>query len=191
MAIISPNNNIDEIPNLVFTELSNGASKKKHPFKNVVLTTMMENNLKSRWVVFRKLTLEKNLFIYTDFRSKKIEELRKNLKCGLLFYHNKQGLQVHFNASCTIHHNNELTKKYWQGIAGCSSENYTTIYPPSTPINTIYDGHIIDKNLSDRYFSIIEFCPSEMSVLQLSREGHIRANFIKVDNKWKGFFIVP
>ncbi len=28
MAIISPNNNIDEIPNLVFLELSNGASKK-------------------------------------------------------------------------------------------------------------------------------------------------------------------
>ena len=191
MAIISPNNNIDEIPNLVFTELSNGASKKKHPFKNVVLTTMTENNLKSRWVVFRKLTLEKNLLIYTDFRSKKIEELRKNLECGLLFYHNKQGLQVHFNASCTIHHNNELTKKYWPGIAGCSSENYTNVYPPSTPINTIYDGHKIDKNLSDRYFSILEFYLSEMSVLQLSREGHIRANFIKVDNKWKGFFIVP
>ena len=59
MAIISPNNNIDEIPNLVFSELINGASKKKHPFKNVVLTTINENNPKSRWVVFRKLTLEK------------------------------------------------------------------------------------------------------------------------------------
>ena len=100
-------------------------------------------------------------------------------------------MQVHFNASYKIHHNNELTKKYWQGIAGSSSENYTTFYPPSTPINTINDGHKIDKNLSDRYFSIIEFYPSDMSVLQLSREGHVRANFIRVDNKWKGSFIVP
>ena len=191
MAIISHNNNIDEIPNLVFLELSRAASKKKHPFKNVVLTTINEKNPKSRWVVFRKLTHNKNLLIYTDFRSKKIQELRKNLKCGLLFYQNKQGLQVHFNASCTIHHNNEFTKKYWQFIAGSSSENYTTVYPPSTAINTICDGHRIDKNLNDRYFSIIEFYPSEMSVLQLSREGHIRANFIKVDNNWKGFFIVP
>ena len=108
-----------------------------------------------------------------------------------MFYNNKQGLQVHFNASYTIHNNNELTKKYWQGIAGSSPENYTTVYSPSTPINTIFDGQKIDKNLNDRYFSIIEFYPSDMSVLQLSREGHIRANFVKVDNKWKGSFIVP
>ena len=84
MPIISPYNNIDEIPNLVFLELSNGASKKKHPFKNVVLTTTNKNNPKSRWVVFRKLTLEKKILIYTDFRSKKIQELRKNLKLKII-----------------------------------------------------------------------------------------------------------
>lgn len=50
MAIISPNNNIDEIPNLVFSELINGASKKKHPFKNVVLTTINENNPKINFI---------------------------------------------------------------------------------------------------------------------------------------------
>ena len=191
MAIILPNSKLEEIPSLIFSELRKGTFKKKHPFKNVVLTTVNEKTPKSRWVVFRKLTLEQNLLIYTDSRSEKIEDLRENYNSGLLFYNSKQGLQIYFNTVSTIHQNNELTKKYWQGIVGNSSENYTTILPPSTPINTIHEGHKTEKNLSDKYFSIIEFSPINMNVLQLSRDGHIRANFNKVNNEWEGSFIVP
>ena len=39
---------------------------------------------------------------------------------------------------------------------GTSSENYTTIYPPSSPINNIYEGHKTEKDLNDKHFSIIE-----------------------------------
>ena len=191
MSTILPNNKLDEIPRIIFSELGKGASKKKHPFKNVVLTTVNEKTPMSRWVVFRKLTPEQNLLIYTDSRTEKIKDLRKNSNCGLLFYNNKQGLQIYFNTLATIHQNNELTKKYWQGIVGTSSENYTTIYPPSTPINNIGEGHKTDKDLNNNHFSIIELCPFNMSILQLSRNGHIRANFSKINNKWEGSFIVP
>ena len=191
MPIILPNNKLEEIPSIVFSELRNGISKKKHPFKNVVLTTVNEKTPMSRWVVFRKLTLENNLLIYTDSRTEKIKDLRKNSNSGLLFYNNKQGLQIYFSTVSTIYQNNELTKKYWQGIVGTSSDNYTTIYPPSTPIKNIDEGQKTDKDLNDKYFSIIELCPINMSILQLSRDGHIRANFSKINNEWKGTFIVP
>ena len=191
MSIILPNNNLEEIPSIIFSELRKGASKKKHPFKNVVLTTLSKKNPISRWVVFRKLTLEQNLLIYTDSRSEKIKNLRTNSNGGLLFYNNKQGLQIYFSTVSTIHQNNELTQKYWQGVVGTSSENYTTIHPPSLPINNIDDGQKIDKNLNDKYFSIIELCPISMSILQLSRDGHIRASFNKINNEWIGSFIVP
>ena len=191
MPIILPKNKIEEIPSIVFSELRKGASKKKHPFKNVVLTTLSKETPISRWVVFRKLTLEQNILIYTDSRSEKIKNLRANSNGGLLFYNNKQGLQIHFSTVSTIHQNNELTKKYWQGIVGTSSQNYTTIHPPGLPINNINDGQKIDKNLNDKYFSIIELCPICMSILQLSRDGHIRASFNKINNEWKGTYIVP
>ena len=191
MPIILPNHKLEEIPSIVFSELRNGISRKKHPFKNVVLTTINEKIPMSRWVVFRKLTSEQNLLIYTDFRSEKIKNLKKNSNCGLLFYNNKQGLQIYFNTKSIIHQNNKLTKKYWHGIVGSSSENYTTIYPPSSPINNINEGHKTNKDLNDKYFSIIELCPTNMSVLQLSRDGHIRANFNKINNQWEGSFIVP
>ena len=137
MPIILPNHKLEEIPSIVFSELRNGISRKKHPFKNLVLTTVNEKTPISRWVVFRKLTLENNLLIYTDSRSEKIKNLRENSSCGILFYNHKQGLQIFFSTVSTIHQNNELTRKYWQGVVGTSSENYTTIYPPSSPINNI------------------------------------------------------
>ena len=191
MPIILQKNKIEEIPSIVFSELRKGASKKKHPFKNVVLTTLSQKIPISRWVVFRKLTLEQNFLIYTDSRSEKIKNLRTNTNGGLLFYNNKQGLQIYFSTVTTIHQNNELTKKYWQGVVGTSSGNYTTIYPPSSPINNIYEGHKTEKDLNDKHFSIIELRPINMSVLQLSRDGHIRANFRKANNGWEGSFIVP
>ena len=191
MPIILPNNTLREIPSIIFSELRKAASKKRHPFKNVVLTTVKEQNPLSRWVIFRKLTMEQNLLVYTDSRSEKIKNLRKNPNCGLLFYNNRQGLQIYFNAVSTIHQKNELTKKYWQGIVGKSSENYTTVNPPGSPINSIDKGHITDKDLNDKYFSIIEFIPVNMKILQLSRDGHIRVNFVKINNEWEGSFIVP
>ena len=191
MPIILPNNTLREIPSIIFSELRKAASKKKHPFKNVVLTTVKEQNPLSRWVIFRKLTMEQNLLVYTDSRSEKIKNLRKNPNCGLLFYNNRQGLQIYFNAVSTIHQKNELTKKYWQGIVGKSSENYTTVNPPGSPINSIDKGHITDKDLIDKHFSIIEFIPVNMKILQLSRDGHIRVNFVKINNEWEGSFIVP
>ena len=191
MPIILPNATLREITSIIFSELRKGASKKKHPFKNVVLTTVKEQNPLSRWVIFRKLTMEQNLLVYTDSRSEKIKNLRKNPNCGLLFYNNRQGLQIYFNAVSTIHQKNELTKKYWQGIVGKSSENYTTVNPPGSPINSIDKGHITDKDLNDKHFSIIEFIPVNMKILQLSRDGHIRVNFVKINNEWEGSFIVP
>ena len=191
MPIILPNNTLREIPSIIFSELRKAASKKKHPFKNVVLTTVKEQNPLSRWVIFRKLTMEQNLLVYTDSRSEKIKNLRKNPNCGLLFYNNRQGLQIYFNAVSTIHQKNELTKKYWQGIVGKSSENYTTVNPPGSPINSIDKGHITDKDLNDKHFSIIEFVAVNMKILQLSRDGHIRVNFVKINNECEGSFIVP
>ena len=191
MPIILPNNTLREIPSIIFSELRKAASKKKHPFKNVVLTTVKEQNPLSRWVIFRKLTVEQNLLVYTDVRSEKIKNLRKNPNCGLLFYNSRQGLQIYFRAVSTIHQKNELTKKYWQGIVGKSSENYTTVNPPGLPINSIDKGHITDKDLNDKHFSIIEFVAVNMKILQLSRDGHIRVNFVKINNEWEGSFIVP
>ena len=191
MAIIYLHHKLEQIPDLIFNELRKGALKKKHPFKKVVLTTVSNVIPKARWVVFRKLTSEGKIHIYTDGRSDKVKELKNNSNCSLLFYNNRQGLQIQFNCKAILHQKNELSNKYWNGVLGTSSENYTTLFPPGSTINNIEDGHEIINDIEDNHFALIEIDPLRMEVLQLSRVGHIRASFEKVLNEWKGTFLVP
>ncbi|MEL7223236.1 MAG: hypothetical protein AAGJ93_18060, partial [Bacteroidota bacterium] len=66
MALILPHHTLEETPNLLFSELRKGTVQKKHPFRNVVFSTLSQGAPKSRWVVFRKLTDNYSFLIFTD-----------------------------------------------------------------------------------------------------------------------------
>lgn len=192
MPLVLPHHTLEEIPQLLYTELKKGLLQKKHPFRNVVFSTSAQETPMSRWVVCRQVTAEQGFYIYTDGRSQKILELNQNPKCNLLFYHDRQGLQIRFNCEGKIHKQNELTQKYWHGVKGHSAENYTTSLAPGTPIESIEAGQEFLEELTDEYFTLLELNPYAFEVVQLSREGHIRANFEKIsDQNWKGSFLVP
>ena len=192
MPLVLPHHTLEEIPQLLYKELTKGMVQKKHPFRNVVFSTSTQETPMSRWVVCRHITAEQGFYIYTDGRSQKILELNQNPNCNLLFYHDRQGLQIRFNCKGKIHRHNELTQKYWPGVKGHSAENYTTSLAPGTPIASIEDGQEFLEELTDEHFTVLELNPYAFEVVQLSREGHIRANFEKTsDQDWKGNFLVP
>lgn len=191
MAIVLPHHTLQEIPTLLFAELSKSTVHKKHPFRNVVLSTVNKELPKSRWVVFRKLTSEKTFYIYTDARSEKVTELTINSNCGLLFYHQRHGLQIRFEGVAQIHQQNALTHTFWPGVMGNSAKNYTTTLPPGTPIESVESGNSFLKETTDTHFVIIEIIPQRMEMLQLGRDGHIRASFKRVNEEWQGTFLVP
>ena len=192
MPLVLPHHTLEEIPQLLYKELTKGMVQKKHPFRNVVFSTSTQDTPMSRWVVCRHVTAEQGFYIYTDGRSQKILELNQNVKCNLLFYHDRQGVQIRFNCEGKIHQQNELTQRYWHGVKGNSAENYTTSLAPGTPIESIEDGQEFLEELTDEHFTVLELNPYAFEVVQLSREGHIRANFEKTsDQDWKGSFLVP
>ena len=191
MALILPHHTLEAIPNILFSELRKGTVQKKHPFRNVVLSTVNKGLSKSRWVVFRKLTENHRLLIFTDARSEKVVELGENASCGLLFYHNRQGLQIRFDGTALIHQQDEWTKKYWPGVQGGGVKNYTTVLPPGSPINDKAEGNQWHEDPTDRFFNIIEFIPNRIDVLQLDRVAQIRAEFVRVAENWDGTFLVP
>lgn len=191
MAIILPEHDLNEIIPILFSEIQKGLSRKKHPFKNVVLNTLSNDKPKARWVVARKLTPEQHFYIFTDSRSAKIEELKQNNNCSLLFYYNRQGLQIHFDCMARIHQDNQTTKTYWPGIRGSSYQNYTTSLAPGTPIDDIKKGHELMTEINAQYFTVLELYPQRINILQLNKEGHIRAEFENKSNQWVGRFLVP
>jgi pyridoxine/pyridoxamine 5'-phosphate oxidase len=191
MPILKPDHSLKDMRQAVIAELLKGSVKKNHPFQNTVLSTIDGKKTASRWVVFRKLTDQETYLIFTDYRSDKVSQLKKNAQCALLFYHNRQGLQVRINGKAVIHHEDDLTKKYWPGIKGSSVKNYTTEVAPGTPITKQEEGLKWDAEFGDKHFAILEILPEKMDVLQLDRDGHIRVGFTREQEDWKGSFLVP
>ena len=60
---------------------------KNYPFRTFVLSTIQDNEPKSRNVILRDFDPNKIIFtIYTDSRSNKIQNLNKSSSAQLLFY---------------------------------------------------------------------------------------------------------
>lgn len=192
MPILTPEQAPAEMLQAALDELRKGAVQKKHPFHTVVLSTVKGDRPESRWVVFRKLTPENKMLIFTDARSEKVDELRAKPLASLLFYHPRQGLQVRVNGTVTLHQNDELSATYWPGVKGSpGASSYQTVQAPGTPTESIADGNTTDATVDDAYFMILAFEPDRLEVLQLGREGHIRAAFEKDGEEWKGALLVP
>lgn len=191
MALINTEHELHEIPQIVFQALTVGCTKKKHPYKNVVLTTICHATPKTRWVVCRRVTPDHHIHIYTDVRSNKVKELHKQPQCQLLFYNPRHGLQVQLQCNASIHYNDELTQKYWPGVMGSSYQSYTTIQPPGSKVDSIEEGQKLQEPIDDRNFAIIELIPHQMEVLQINRDGHIRAKYVRLNHKWEGSYLVP
>ena len=85
MPLVLPQHTLEEIPQLLYSELKKGMLQKKHPFRNVVFSTSAQEKPMSRWVVCRQVTADQGFYIYTDGRTLKILELNQNPNCNLLF----------------------------------------------------------------------------------------------------------
>lgn len=179
-----------------------GALQKKDPFHTPVIGTIDPSGMQMRTVVLRKTDVEKrNLYFYTDYRSTKIQQLKKNPTLNWLFYHPRKNCQIRVNGRATIHYQNELTLEKWQSLPYYSRKTYGTMLPPSTPLS------IVDDNLPDLWqketvplteteyayanFAVVVCEINHLEWLSLQRSGHQRAMFNFVNNAWQGGWIVP
>lgn len=189
--ILDLNMNLESILSTVFTELKKATKVKRHQFRYVVLSTTENQNVSSRWVVFRKFTDQETFLVFTDARSTKVDELKKNAQANLLFFNNKNGLQVRIDGKILLHHKNELTKKYWPGVKSTAEKSYTSKQPPGSKVDNIDEAHNWSPEYEDDHFMVLELIPAAIDVLQLNGEKHIRASYTVEPGGWEGNFLVP
>lgn len=189
--LISESKSLEEIWEMIQLELKKGTSTKRHPFRFVVLSTVSKEGVSSRWVVYRKFTTEGKLLVYTDSRSEKCTELKRNPKCSLLFYHERQKLQIRIEAEAKLHLQDELTAKFWPGVKGSNPGDYISVRGSGEEINQRELGYEKSLDLNDRYFTVLEFNPLKIDVLQLNEDRHIRIEFKRTANEWESTFLVP
>jgi pyridoxine/pyridoxamine 5'-phosphate oxidase len=169
-------------------ELVNGHSKKRHPFRNLVLATNENGKPRQRTVVLRKTLIDLSLVIYTDKRTQKITDIENNSEFSALFYHPKKLLQIRVEGKAELITDKEQIATYWHTVQESSRKDYTTSTAPGTPIQNPDD---VAYQSEENYFCPVRLLPNSIEYLRLKRPNHLRIMFSRTDTDWSGAFLVP
>ncbi|EOZ92427.1 Pyridoxamine 5'-phosphate oxidase-related, FMN-binding protein [Indibacter alkaliphilus LW1] len=173
-------------------ELQRGALDRKHPFRFVVLSSSAGAGVDSRYVVVRKVEKDLQFFFFTDVRSTKINQLRKNPNVSLLFYHPQKRTQIRINGHALLHHQNDLAKNLWRKVQNEAQKSYNSKLAPGAEISDPHDAFYWQEDLSDsENFCVIQIHPEQIEALQLNGLEHLRIYFERVNSVWEGKWLVP
>ncbi len=175
--------------NETWKELEDGTKKHSHPFRTCTLATSeISGGIRQRTINFRGLTKRKTLLFYTDLRSSKIEQIKKNPKGSVLFYNHSVQLQIFLSGIFKIHLEDSLWNDHVVNIEGKSINDYNTQYAPGKPIK----NPIAVTRTKDLNFAVLELIPDTIEYLKIRDEpGRIRAVFKLKDEEWEKTFLIP
>lgn len=170
-------------------ELEEGTTKYGHPFRTCSLaTSVISGGIRQRTVNLREITKEKTLVFYSDLRSTKIEQIKKNPKGSVLFYNPTIQLQICLSGVIKIHSEDSLWDDHIRTIEGRSINDYNTKYAPGKPIK----NPIEVTRTKDLNFAVLELIPDTIEYLKLRDEpNRIRALFNLKDAVWEKTFLTP
>ena len=183
--IQDPQNILSDIKN----KIANAVNDRNHGFHTPIYTNIKNNgNISSRVVVLRNFNSSKNLLnFHTDYRSKKITEIKSNPKAYFVFYDVKDKIQLRISGTSKIHFKNKLAIEAWGKTKLSSRKCYLANKAPSTITNKSEDSipvHLIgiDPKLEESQNGYNNFCVIETKInsidwLYLSAKGHRRLLF--------------
>ena len=192
--------NFKEIENKYWSMLEDAVTNRNSPFRIPVFICANQNEIDGRIVVLRKSDRVKNLLqFHTDFRSSKINVLKRNSNASLVFYDKEEKIQLRIKVNCIINNQNSVTEDSWEKTKHISRRCYLTDDPPGTVSNNPTSGMIskledFDYTMEQseegyKNFTVIQCDIKSIEWLFLAAKGHRRARF-DVESK-KNIWLVP
>ena len=193
--IIANNSAPKDILQKTLRELHKGSKDSRHPFRSFSLATFdtdaqMPNN---RTVILRQVTNDWRLHIFTDNRSRKVEELSGQNKAALLFWHPYHKLQLRCHCSVNTHQNNDVAEQYWKQVRGPAQKAYTSLLAPGKPIDAPEEAYQWPEEHTMDHFCVLECIATHLQFLQMDGREHRRITFTREtpQDSWQGQWIVP
>jgi 3-hydroxyisobutyrate dehydrogenase len=184
----------NEIEKKIWNLLASAVSDRNSEFRTPVFICGNDNDLDGRVVVLRKASQQNNFIQYhSDIISSKIEKIKKNPNCSILFYGKQEKIQLRLKAECTVHFNDEITKESWENTGHISRKCYlvtdapgTESITPTSGLDDKFDNFNYTKEESETGYK--NFCVTRCKVksiewLYLAAKGHRRAIFDLENNK--------
>ena len=180
--------NLEEIQNKYWAMLNDAVNNRSSPFRIPVFICAYQNEIDGRIVVLRKSDRDNNLLqFHTDFRSSKINILKKNSNASLVFYDKEEKIQLRVKVGCIINNKNSITEKSWKKTQHISRRCYLTDDPPGTTsldptsgmISKLEDFDYTMEQSEEGYknFTVIQCKIKSVEWLYLAAKGHRRAKF--------------
>ena len=192
--VVSYYEDFKEIEKKIWDLLSSAVSDRNSEFRTPVFICGNNNDLDGRVVVLRKASQQNNFIQYhSDIRSSKIEKIKKNSNCSILFYGKQEKIQLRLKAECTVHFNDEITKESWKNTGHISRKCYlvtngpgTDSVTPTSGLDDKFDNFNYTKEESEtgyKNFCVIRCKVKSIEWLYLAAKGHRRAIFDLENNK--------
>ena len=193
--------NSQEIEKKIWDLLYDAVKNRSSEFRTPVFICGNEKDLDGRVVVLRKADPVKNFIqFHSDIRSSKIEKIKKNPHCSILFYGKEEKIQLRLKIDCEINYNNETTKESWENTGHVSRKCYLVVDGPGTISKKPTSGLIgkfnnfdFTKEESERgykNFCVVKCKIKSIEWLYLAAKGHRRAIIDLSDSK-KFTWLVP
>ena len=198
---ISYYENSKEIEKKIWQLLTNAVKGRSSEFRTPVFICGNDKDLDGRVVVLRKVDQENNFIQYhSDIRSSKIEKIKKNPNCSILFYGKEEKIQLRLKTVCEVNYNNDVTKESWEKTGHVSRKCYLVINGPGTlsdkptsGLDNKFDNFDFTKEESEagyKNFCVIKCKIKSIEWLYLAAKGHRRA-LIDFSKSKKFSWLIP
>ena len=190
-----------EIEKKIWSLLVRAVNDRNSEFRTPVFICGNNNDLDGRVIVLRKADQKNNIIQYhSDIRSSKIDKIKKNPKCSILFYGKKEKIQLRVKADCEINYNNDITKESCAKTGHISRKCYLVTNSPGTKsekptsgLDNKFDNFDFTKEESEngyKNFCVIKCKINSIEWLYLAAKGHRRA-LIEFGGSKKFTWLVP
>ena len=198
---ISYYEDFNEIEKKLWNLLIEAVKDRSSEFRTPIFICGNNKDLDGRVVVLRKAD-QKNNFVqfHSDIRSSKIEKIKKNPNCSILFYGKKEKIQLRLKTECQVNFDNDITKESWKKTGHVSRKCYlvtngpgTVSEKPTSGLNGKFDNFDFTKEESEegyKNFSVIRCRIKSIEWLYLAAKGHRRA-LINFEGSKKFTWLVP
>ena len=187
--------NLNFVNSFIWENLVNGSIKKNIPFNCPAFATLNKKTINIRTMILRHVDKEKKfLRFYTDKRSSKVKDIKKNNNVSIYFYDIKKRIQLICLGICYLENNTSNSMAIWKTLNQYSKTNYNSSAKPGTIIINNNNNKKLELNDKKSFsnFTLINVKIKSIEWLRLSRKNNKRALFKYKNKKFiEGKWLVP
>ena len=180
----------EEIRPHIWKELGRASLDRHHEWRTPVLASVDPDGLpNARTVVLRQVdALAGQLTFYTDSRSPKVAQLQTQASAMLVFWSARLSWQLRVRVACSVITAGPEVEAIWQGVKqSAAAGDYLSPLAPGAVLaqdSATASAETTDAPRPAHSFALLRAQVQRMDWLELSREGHRRAQLSANDWVW-------